>query len=102
MRPNGLSQLRRAVLKLNRPTTSTANLLGLMSLGRRGEQVVLESETHMVWVEGWNLAYICGLVPRLIRGDRGRMPLGEVEQVISDWRAFSPTASWTMRPWRRR
>jgi threonine aldolase len=67
-------------------TASLANLLALVVGTRRGDHVVLEADMHMVWIEGWNLSYVCGLYPRLIPSARGEMPLDEVEEVLTAWR----------------
>jgi threonine aldolase len=67
-------------------TASLANLLALMVGTRRGDHAVFEADMHMVWIEGWNLSYICGLYPRLIPSERGEMPLAEVAEVLTAWR----------------
>ena len=68
-------------------TTSIANLLGLMSSTSKGDAVILESESHMVWLEGFNYSYICGLFPRLVDSERGEMPLAEIEKILIGKRA---------------
>lgn len=67
-------------------TASLANLLAMIVGTNRGDHIVLEADMHMVWIEGWNLSYICGLYPRLISSERGEMPLDEVEQTLTAWR----------------
>jgi len=64
-------------------TTSIANLLGLMGNTSKGDAVILESESHMVWLEGFNYSYICGLFPRLVTSERGEMPLQEIESILT-------------------
>jgi len=68
-------------------TTSIANLLGLMASTDRGDSVILEADSHMVWLEGFNYAYICGLFPRLVSSTRGEMPLEDVENILVGKRA---------------
>jgi threonine aldolase len=67
-------------------TASIANLLALMVGTSRGDQVILDADSHQVWIEGWNLAYICGLYPRLVKSQRGLMPLDEVGAALDGWR----------------
>ena len=67
-------------------TASIANVLALMVGTSRGDQVVFEADSHQVWIEGWNLAYIGGLYPRLIKTESGSLPLGEVRDVFHEWR----------------
>ena len=68
-------------------TTSIANLLGLMGSTSKGDAIILESESHMVWLEGFNYAYICGLFPRLVPSERGEMSLQEIENILVAKRA---------------
>ena len=67
-------------------TASIANVLALMVGTSRGDQVVFEADSHQVWIEGWNLAYIGGLYPRLIKTETGSLPITEVEKVLEEWR----------------
>ncbi len=67
-------------------TASLGNVLSMMVSTSRGDQIILESDAHQVWIEGWNLAYICGLYPRLVASETGAMPLGEVEDILNEWR----------------
>jgi threonine aldolase len=70
-------------------TASLANLLALIVGTRRGDHVILEADMHMVWIEGWNLSYICGLYPRLIATERGELPLDDLETVFTTWRGHA-------------
>jgi threonine aldolase len=67
-------------------TASLANLLALVVGTNKGDHAIFEADMHMVWIEGWNLSYICGLYPRLVPSERGEMPLPEVEKALTDWR----------------
>ncbi|HMQ34250.1 MAG TPA: GntG family PLP-dependent aldolase [Chloroflexaceae bacterium] len=48
------------------PTGTMANLAALMATVERGDQVLLEASSHILWSEEWGLAYICGAVPRAL------------------------------------
>jgi threonine aldolase len=37
-------------------TASLGNVLSMMVSTSRGDQIILESDAHQVWIEGWNLA----------------------------------------------
>jgi threonine aldolase len=67
-------------------TASIANLLALMVSTSRGDHVILEADSHQVWIEGWNLAYICGVYPRLVPSEDGAIPPAEVEAIVNGWR----------------
>ena len=53
------------------PTGSMANLAALMATVERGDQVILEASSHILWSEEWGLAYICGALPRPIAAADG-------------------------------
>ncbi|MCC7162433.1 MAG: aminotransferase class I/II-fold pyridoxal phosphate-dependent enzyme [Anaerolineae bacterium] len=64
------------------PTCGMANLLGLMTLGERGTQAVLESNSHIIASEEWGITSIAGLYPRLVSGTRGVMYPVELQEAI--------------------
>ena len=55
------------------PTGSMANLVALMSHTERGDQIILEASSHILWSEQLSLGYVCGVVPRAVEGDRGHI-----------------------------
>jgi len=67
-------------------TGSMANLAATMTYCRRGHQIILEENSHMVWAEEWSLAYVCGLFPRLLRGCRGILAPADVEAAMTESR----------------
>ena len=68
------------------PTGRMATLVGLMTLCGRGNQVILEEESHIVWSQEWGVSYICGAYPRLIKGKMGAMEPADVEAAIEESR----------------
>ena len=64
------------------PTGSMANLVALMSHTRRGDQIILEASSHILWSEEWGYAYVCGVVPRAIRGVRGYMNPADIASAV--------------------
>jgi threonine aldolase len=68
------------------PTGTIANLLALMSQLERGDQVILESSSHILWSEEWALSYICGALPRPINGIGGMLDPEEVAAAIAERR----------------
>ena len=65
-------------------TGRMAILVALMTLARRGHQIILEKDSHIVWGEEWGLSFICGLYPRLIKGSFGIMNPLEIENAINE------------------
>jgi len=64
------------------PSCTMANLIAMMAHAERGDQVLLEERSHIAWSEGWGIASIAGLYPRLLPGPGGAIPLVEAVAVI--------------------
>jgi threonine aldolase len=65
-------------------TGNMANLAALMSHAGRGDQILLESTSHVLWCEEWSMTYIAGLFVRPLAGRRGRVEAEAVIQAISE------------------
>ncbi|MGP8128009.1 MAG: low-specificity L-threonine aldolase [Candidatus Bathyarchaeia archaeon] len=48
-----------------------ANLVSVLSQTKRGEEVILEAEAHMYYYEVGAFSAVGGLIPRLVKGQRG-------------------------------
>lgn len=59
-----------------------ANLVSLLSLTRRGDEVILESDCHIYYYEVGGISAVAGLVPRPIRGDMGYIGPDEIEKEL--------------------
>jgi len=59
-----------------------ANLISLMSNCKRGDQVILESESHINWYEVGGVSSIAGLFPWPIKTDGGAFKTEELEASI--------------------
>src|SRR3990170_518931 len=59
-----------------------ANLVSLMSNTRRGELVILESESHMYWYEVGGVSAVAGLLPWPVKSKLGAFDPGDVEAAI--------------------
>jgi threonine aldolase len=68
------------------PTGTMANLVALMTHTHRGDQIVLEASSHILWSEEWGFAHICGVVPRPIAGTFGYMEPDDVKTAILEQR----------------
>jgi threonine aldolase len=77
------------------PTGTMANLVALMTHTDRGDQVILEASSHILWSEEWGFAYICGVVPRPIGGTSGYMEPDDVKAAIVEQR-FSHRANTSL------
>ncbi len=56
------------------------NLVAMMTHCCRGDEVLVESEAHIYYYEVGNMAAVAGIVPRLIKGDRGVFTGEQVRQ----------------------
>lgn len=61
---------------------STANLLALVGQCERGEQVIFDDLSHILWAEEWGFAYVGGVVHKSVPGDRGRIPPASLSAAI--------------------
>jgi threonine aldolase len=68
------------------PTGTMANLLALMTHTDRGDHVVLDEESHILWSEEWSLGYICGLIPNRVRTNAGAVSLEMLDKKLSERR----------------
>jgi len=59
-----------------------ANLVSLMSNAKRGELVVLESESHMYWYEAGGVSAIAGLLPWPVKTEQGAFAPEDLENAI--------------------
>jgi len=59
-----------------------ANLVSLMAQTHRGEEVILESESHIYYYEVGGLSAVAGLVPRTLKGHRGVLDPRDIEAAI--------------------
>jgi threonine aldolase len=53
------------------PSGTMANLVSVMTHCVRGDEIYLESESHIYYYEVGGLSAVVGALPRLIKGDRG-------------------------------
>lgn len=64
------------------PSCTMANLIAVMAHADRGDQVILEESSHIAWSEGWGMASIAGIYPKLLKGSRGAIDLSDIRAAI--------------------
>jgi threonine aldolase len=64
------------------PSGTMANLAALMAHTRRGDEVILEAESHIFYYEAGGLAVAGALMPRTLRGVRGALTPEQVADAI--------------------
>jgi len=58
------------------------NLLALMVHCERGDEVILEADSHIFLYEVGGISALAGLVPKCVRGKRGALQVADVESSI--------------------
>lgn len=64
------------------PSGTMGNLVALLAQTSRGDEVLLEAESHIYYYEAGGLATVAGLMPRLIEGHRGVLDPDRVRAAI--------------------
>lgn len=59
-----------------------ANLVSVLSQTKRGDEVILEPESHMYYYEVGALSVLGGLIPRLVRGNMGVIAPADIEKAL--------------------
>ncbi|MGI6038162.1 MAG: threonine aldolase family protein [Limnochordia bacterium] len=66
-------------------TSGTAgNLVALAAHTNKGEEVIMEAQSHIYWYEAGGIASICGCIPRLIPGHHGALDPDDIRRAIRD------------------
>ena len=69
-----------------------ANLIGVMSQTKRGDEIILEADAHLYYNEVGGFCAVGGLVPRVIRGHRGVITPDDLQEAIRSPNIhFAPT-----------
>ena len=64
------------------PSGTQANLISIMSNCKRGELVILESESHIYWYEVGGISAVAGLLPWPLKSAAGALEPVEIEAAI--------------------
>lgn len=66
------------------PGGGAANLLAILGQAERGEQIVVDDLSHILWAEEWGFAYVGGCVIRTVPGNRGRIKANALQAAICE------------------
>jgi threonine aldolase len=81
------------------PSGTLANLLGLMTQARPGDEVIVEAESHIYNRERGGITAVAGLLPRPVPGRRGILRPEDVAAVIRhdpQSRTVNPRWQWSV------
>ncbi|WP_270933912.1 GntG family PLP-dependent aldolase [Falsiroseomonas oryzae] len=65
------------------PSGTMGNLCALLALTGRGEEVLLESSSHIIRSEMGGIAAVAGLAWRALAGQRGAIPIAAIDAVFA-------------------
>lgn len=66
------------------PSGTMGNLIAMMVHCNRGEEVILESESHIYYYEVGGIASIAGLLPRFVKGKNGMITREDIEASLRE------------------
>jgi len=66
------------------PSGTMGNLIAVLTHCQKGEEVILEAESHMYYYEVGGISAVAGVVPRLITGDRGILNLKDIKEALRE------------------
>ena len=66
------------------PSGTMGNLLGVMTHTRNGQEIILEEKSHIYNYEVTGYARLCGLGTRVIKGNKGKMGIVDIEDKIQN------------------
>jgi threonine aldolase len=68
------------------PSGTMANLVAIMThTNGRGDQVILEAQSHIVCSEEWGISFIAHMFPKLIPGNKGIISPVSIIEAIEDY-----------------
>jgi len=66
------------------PSGTMGNLIAVLTHCQRGEEVILEAESHMYYYEVGGISAVAGVIPRLIEGDKGILNLQKIKSIFRE------------------
>ncbi|MBW1814266.1 MAG: low-specificity L-threonine aldolase [Deltaproteobacteria bacterium] len=66
------------------PSGTMGNLMAILTHCQRGEEVILEAESHIYHYEVGGISAVAGVIPRLIEGDKGILNLQKIKSTLRE------------------
>jgi len=66
------------------PSGTMGNLIAVLTHCQRGDEVILETDSHIYYYEVGGLSAIAGVVPRLIAGDKGVLNPDDIKKELRE------------------
>ena len=79
------------------PSGTMGNLAAVLTHCKRGEEIILESECHIMYYEAGGICALGGVVPKIVRGTNGIMNPKDVKDALRGKNIhYSPTSCITI------
>ena len=66
------------------PSGTMGNLIAILTHCQRGDEVILEKDSHIYYYEVGGLSAVAGVVPRLISGDKGVLNPDDIKKELRE------------------
>ena len=66
------------------PSGTMGNLIAVLSHCQRGDEVILEMDSHIYYYEVGGMSAVAGVIPRLIIGNKGIIDLQDIKRVLRE------------------
>lgn len=66
------------------PSGTMGNLIAVLTHCQRGEEVILEAESHMYYYEVGGMSAVAGVIPRLIESDKGVLNPQKIKRILRE------------------
>ncbi len=64
------------------PSGTMGNLVAVLTYCQRGDEVILEADSHFYYYEVGSISAVAGVIPRLIVGDKGILDPQEIKKAL--------------------
>ncbi|GAI47570.1 unnamed protein product, partial [marine sediment metagenome] len=66
------------------PSGTMGNLIAVLTHCQRGDEVILERDSHIYYYEVGGISAVAGVIPRLIVGDKGILNPQDIKKTLRD------------------
>ncbi len=66
------------------PSGTMGNLIAVLTHCQRGEEIILEADSHIYYYEVGGISAVAGVIPRLIIGNKGILDPQDIKKALRD------------------
>ena len=75
------------------PSGTMGNLIAVLTHCQRGDEVILEMDSHIYYYEVGGMSAVAGVIPRLITGDKGILNPQDIKRALREENLHYPKAT---------